>query len=75
MFRNYTLVFELENDQINLGDTLLISGPTTGNEKIVLHKMAVNGSENSVAKPGDKVTFEVPFRLRLSDKVYKILPQ
>jgi UPF0176 protein len=68
-------LFELENDQINLGDTLLISGPTTGNEKIVLHKMAVNGSENSVAKPGDKVTFEVPFRLRLSDKIYKIIPQ
>jgi UPF0176 protein len=37
--------------------------------------MTVNGQENTVAKPGDKLTFEVPFRLRLSDKVYKILPQ
>jgi UPF0176 protein len=35
--------------------------------------MVVNGQENTVAKSGDKVTFEVPFRLRLSDKVYKIL--
>lgn len=68
-------LFELENEELHSGDTLLISGPTTGNETIVLTKMTVNGQENTVAKPGDKLTFEVPFRLRLSDKVYKILPQ
>ena len=68
-------LFELENEHLHTGDTLLIVGPTTGNEKVALTKMAVNGLENTVAKTGDKVTFEVPFRLRLSDKVYKILQQ
>ena len=68
-------LFELANEELHSGDTLLISGPTTGNETIVLTKMTVNGQENTVAKPGDKLTFEAPFRLRLSDKVYKILPQ
>jgi UPF0176 protein len=34
--------------------------------------MLVNGTEKTVAKIGDKVTFEVPFRVRLSDRLYKI---
>ena len=33
----------------------------------------VIGSENSSAKIGDKVTFILPFRVRLSDKLFKIL--
>jgi UPF0176 protein len=35
--------------------------------------MLVNGKENTNAFPGDKVTFEVPFRVRLSDTLYKIV--
>jgi UPF0176 protein len=35
--------------------------------------MLVNGTENALAKTGDKVTFEVPFRVRLSDKLFKII--
>jgi UPF0176 protein len=66
-------LFVIENNELQLGDTILISGPTTGNEQLVLEKMLVNGIEKTVAQPGDKVTFEVPFRVRLSDKLYKIL--
>jgi UPF0176 protein len=35
--------------------------------------MIVNEAEAITAKIGDRVTFEVPFRIRLSDKIYKIL--
>ena len=56
-----------------MGDKILISGPTTGNQELVLDKIIVNGVETATAKIGDKVTFEVPFRVRLSDKIYKIL--
>ena len=66
-------LFTIENNEINVGDEILISGPTTGNEEFILTKMLVNGSENATAKQGDKVTFEVPFRIRLSDKLFKIL--
>ena len=66
-------LFIIENQELNLGDKILISGPTTGNQEMVLNKMMVNGTENTMAKIGDKVTFEVPFRIRLSDKLYKIL--
>jgi UPF0176 protein len=66
-------LFIIENNELNVGDKILISGPTTGNQELVLDKILVNGSENSTAKIGDKVTFEVPFRVRLSDKLFKIL--
>ncbi len=66
-------LFTIENQELNLGDKILISGPTTGNQELVLEKMIVNDIENTVAKKGDRVTFAVPFRVRLSDKLYKIL--
>ena len=66
-------LFTVENQELNLGDKILISGPTTGNQELVLEKMFVNGYEGTLAKPGDKLTFAVPFRIRLSDKLYKIL--
>lgn len=65
--------FTVENQELNVGDKILISGPTTGNQELVLDKMIVNEVQASTAKIGDKVTFEVPFRIRLSDKIYKIL--
>jgi UPF0176 protein len=66
-------LFSIENQELNVGDKIIISGPTTGNETLVLEKMMVNGNENTVAKTGDKITFEVPFRVRLSDKLFKII--
>jgi UPF0176 protein len=66
-------LFIIENQELAIGDKILISGPTTGNEEIVVEKMFVNGSENPVAKAGDKVTMPLPFRIRLSDKLYKII--
>ena len=63
-------LFIVENNEFKIGDTLLITGPTTGDQELVLEKMLVNGTENTLAKVGDKVTFEVPFRVRLSDKLY-----
>jgi UPF0176 protein len=66
-------LFIIENHELKLGDEIIISGPTTGNETLVLEKMLVNGQENPTAQKGDKVTFEVPFRVRLSDKLFKII--
>jgi UPF0176 protein len=65
--------FTIENQELNIGDKILISGPTTGNQELVLEKMVVEGVETTTAKIGDIVTFEVPFRIRLSDKLYKIV--
>ncbi|UTN05216.1 rhodanese-related sulfurtransferase [Flavobacterium bizetiae] len=66
-------LFTIENHELNSGDKILISGPTTGNQELILKKMIVNEAEATTAKVGDRVTFEVPFRIRLSDKLYKIV--
>ena len=65
--------FTVENQELHLGDKILISGPTTGEQQLILEKMIVGGAATTTAKIGDIVTFEVPFRIRLSDKIYKIL--
>lgn len=65
--------FTVENNELKIGDKILISGPTTGEQELVLEKIIVNGAETTTARIGDKVTFETPFRIRLSDKIYKIL--
>ena len=64
--------FLIENQELKIGDKILISGPTTGEQQLILEKMFVNGKEDSEAKTGDKITFSIPFRVRLSDKLYKI---
>jgi UPF0176 protein len=65
-------LFTIEQHDITIGDTLLISGPTTGYQTIVLEKMLVNGIEATTAKADDKITLEVPFRVRLSDQLFKV---
>ena len=67
-------LFLIENNELKNGDTILISGPSTGEEELILENLFVNGKENNHATIGDKVTFEVPFRVRLSDKLFKIIP-
>ncbi len=66
-------LFIIDNGDLKIGDTILISGPTTGNETLTISEMQVNGTAATVANLGDKVTLALPFRVRLSDKIYKIL--
>ena len=65
--------FLIEENEIKIGDTILIKGTTTGEQKLVISEMLVNDlvQENAIA--GDTCTFKLPFRIRLSDKLYKIL--
>ena len=65
--------FLIENHELKMGNKILISGQTTGTQELILEKMMVNGKESQIAKVGDKMTISVPFRIRLSDKLFKIL--
>ncbi len=65
--------FLIENKELSVGDKVLISGPTTGNQELTIENLFANGAACETAKVGDQVTFEVPFRVRLSDKIYKVL--
>ncbi|MBO6183256.1 MAG: rhodanese-related sulfurtransferase [Chryseobacterium sp.] len=64
--------FLIENE-LSVGDKVLISGPTTGEQEITIAEIFVDGNSCETAKSGDQITFELPFRVRLSDKIYKIL--
>lgn len=65
--------FLIENNELVVGDKVLISGPTTGEQEITISQIYVDGEFSNTAKVGDQITFELPFRVRLSDKLYKIL--
>ncbi|MDQ1098586.1 MULTISPECIES: oxygen-dependent tRNA uridine(34) hydroxylase TrhO [Chryseobacterium] len=65
--------FLIENDGLSVGDKILISGPTTGDQEVSVTQIFVNGNFSDTAVAGDQITFELPFRVRLSDKLYKIL--
>lgn len=65
--------FLIENKELSVGDKVLISGPTTGEQEFTIKEIFANGASTEIAKVGDQVTFQLPFRVRLSDKLYKIL--
>ncbi|AWI25018.1 oxygen-dependent tRNA uridine(34) hydroxylase TrhO [Flavobacterium pallidum] len=64
--------FYMESGEINVGDTILIKGPTTGEQQLVLNEMFVSDAPAAKAVKGNVVSFKLPFRIRLSDKLYKI---
>ncbi|EIA09889.1 rhodanese-related sulfurtransferase [Flavobacterium frigoris] len=65
--------FTIEENEIKIGDTILIKGMTTGEQKLVLSEMLVNDKAADKAVANDVCTFKLPFRIRLSDKLYKVL--
>ena len=65
--------FSIEENEINVGDTILIKGTTTGEQQLVITEMQVNDIKADKAVAGDICTFQLPFRIRLSDKLYKVL--
>ncbi len=66
--------FRLEEGSLNVGDDILIVGPTTGELRLTVAEMFVNDAPATQAVPGDLVSFKVPSRIRLSDKLYRVVP-
>ena len=65
--------FLIEKNGLSLGDKVLISGPTTGNQEVLITEIFANGNQTETAKVGDQITLPLPFRVRLSDKLYKVI--
>ena len=59
---------------MNVGDTVLIQGPTTGSQEMSVKEMMVDGvGVSEKASKADVITFKTDFRVRPSDKLYKIV--
>lgn len=66
--------FMIEAYDIAVGDKVLIQGPTTGSQEMVLETMLVDQKpEASKATKSDVITFKTDFRIRPSDRLYKIV--
>ncbi len=65
--------FKIEAFDLSIGDSILITGPTTGVEEFELTEMMVNDERLKKAVKGDSVTIPLKFRIRPSDKLYKII--
>jgi UPF0176 protein len=55
------------------GDKILIKGSTTGEQQLIIEEMFVNEIAATKAVADDPCTFKIPFRIRLSDKLHKIM--
>ena len=66
--------FLVEAYDIAVGDTVLIQGPTTGSQEMVITDMMVDekGDAKKAVK-SDVITFKTDFRVRPSDKLYKVV--
>jgi putative protease len=63
----------LRNGDLSKGDTLLITGKTTGAQRMTIKDLEVNHEKLDRAKKGTSVAFKINFRVRKNDKVFHIL--
>lgn len=66
--------FFIEAYDLAEGDKILIQGPTTGSQEMVVEEMMVDAKPGiNKATKSDVITFRTSFRVRPSDKLYKIV--
>jgi U32 family peptidase len=66
---------KLENGDLNKGDTILITGPTTGVVEYNVDEIRVDLKTTETAKKGELCSIKTSEILRRSDKVYKWVDQ
>ena len=65
--------FKIEAYDLSIDDNILITGPTTGAKEFQLKDMLVNDKKLKKGTKGDSITIPLEFRIRPSDKLYKIV--
>ena len=67
--------FAIEASEINVGDKLLITGPTTGVMYLDATEIRYDLKPVDTAKQGWRVSIPVPDKVRPSDKLFKLEQQ
>ena len=62
----------IEAYDLRRGDRIIITGPTTGVKELIADDFLADEKKVDVAEKGAHVTMKLDFRLRPSDRVYKI---
>jgi putative protease len=67
------LKFILESGELNVGEEVWVTGPTTGILQMILKELYVDGVKKDQAVKGDLVTFAVEKRVRRADKLFRVV--
>jgi putative protease len=67
--------FKCESHSLNVGDEVIITGPTTGYIQLVVDELRVDGEPAQKAVKGDVFSITTPEKIRPSDKLYKLVPE
>ncbi len=65
--------FLMETKELNVGDEILITGPTTGVVKMIVPEIRVDLKEVEQTVKGERFSMPVSEKIRRSDKLYKIV--
>lgn len=66
--------FVLETKKLQVGDEILITGPTTGVIETKVSEIRMNYQNVDAAGKGDRISLPIDQTVRRSDKLYKIVP-
>ncbi len=65
--------FKMESQSLEVGDEIMISGPTTGIIQDKVLELRVNDKKTNKVKKGDTISMPLKIKIRSSDKLYKIV--
>ncbi len=68
--KNGVGLFLLEAGDLKVKDSLMVTGPTTGVFEFILSSIYVGDRPQEKASKGQKVTFPVPSKVRINDKLF-----
>ncbi len=64
--------FIIDTKSLEIGDRVLITGPTTGVVELIIDEIWVDEKPVQKAQKGDRMTIPLPVTIRPSDKLYKL---
>lgn len=65
--------FLAESNEINVGDEILVTGPTTGVMELIVSELQVERKKVETVEKGEHFSIPVPGIIRRSDKLYKLV--
>jgi putative protease len=66
--------FEIQTGELEIGDEILITGPTTGVIQTLVKELRFEEKTVSVVKKGQIISMPVNEKIRRADKLYKVIP-
>ena len=66
--------FLLEAGELNVGDEIVITGPTTGALILTIDEMHGDNGPVEHARKGDSIAIKVPAKIRPADRLYRWRP-